>query len=183
LLAGARVVVIEGGSPLDVSNLARTIREHAITAIDVVPSLLSALLDNSSFSGASSLRRVICGGEVMSPDLLNRLLNRLSVAFVNMYGPTEATITALYYRSTQPADRVPVGRPPNYYSAYVLDRDLNPLPFGVPGELYIGGECLARGYLGRERLTQERFISDPFSSNANARLYRTGDRCRLLEDG
>jgi len=183
LLAGARVVVIEGGSPLDVSNLARTIREHAITAIDVVPSLLSALLDNSSFSGASSLRRVICGGEVMSPDLLNRLLNRLSVAFVNMYGPTEATITALYYRSTQPADRVPVGRPPNYYSAYVLDRDLNPLPFGVPGELYIGGECLARGYLGRERLTQERFINDPFSSNANARLYRTGDRCRLLEDG
>ena len=183
LMAGAQIVVIEGPNSLDVSRLARTIREHAITVIDVVPSLLSALLDSPQFATSSSLRRVVCGGEVMSPDLLNRLLNRLSVEFVNMYGPTEATITALYWRSTQPADRVPIGRPPRLYYAYVLDRDLNPLPAGVPGELHLGGECLARGYVGRPRLTQERFISDPFSSDANARLYRTGDRCRFLEDG
>jgi amino acid adenylation domain-containing protein len=183
LLAGARLVVIDGGGPLEITRLAKTIREQAITVIDVVPSMLAALLDSPVFAASSSLRRVICGGEIMPPDLLSRLFGRLNVEVLNMYGPTETTITATYWRATRSSDRVLIGRPATHYSAYVLDRDLNPLPYGVPGELYLGGDCLSRGYLGRPELTQERFIRDPFSDDATARLYRTGDRCRLLEDG
>jgi amino acid adenylation domain-containing protein len=183
LLAGARLLVIDGGGPLEVTKLAKTIREQGVTVIDVVPSMLSALLDSPMFLASGSLRRVICGGEVMQPELLDRLFDRLNVEFLNMYGPTEATITATYWRATGPGDRVPIGQPGTPYTAYVLDRDLNPLPLCVPGELYLGGDCLARGYQGHPELTQERFIRDPFSNDASARLYRTGDRCRLLEDG
>jgi amino acid adenylation domain-containing protein len=183
LLAGAGLLVIDGGGPLEISKLAKVIRDRGVTVIDVVPSMLAALLDSPPFAASRSLRRVICGGEVMTPDLLDRLLGRLSVEFVNMYGPTEATITATHWRAESPCERVPIGRPADPYSAYVLDRDRNPVPPGVPGELYLGGRCLARGYLGRPELTQERFVHDPFSDKAGARLYRTGDRCRLDADG
>src|SRR5262249_46920665 len=97
----------------------------------------------------------------------------------------EATITATCWRGTdrRELERVPIGRPIPYLSAYVLDRYLNLVPPLVPGELYLGGECLARGYLGRPELSQARFVRDPFARDAFARLYRTGDKCRVLTDG
>jgi non-ribosomal peptide synthetase component F len=121
----------------------------------------------------------------MSPDLLDRLLDQVGLDTVNMYGPTEATISATFWRAHRvgAAERLPIGRPAGPYKAYVLDPYLNPLPVGVPGELWLGGRCLARGYLGRPELTEQRFVRDPFASDASARLYRTGDRCRLRADG
>ncbi|HET7286856.1 MAG TPA: amino acid adenylation domain-containing protein, partial [Pyrinomonadaceae bacterium] len=184
LLAGAAMEVMESNGPLDVSKVAKVISDLSITSIDVVPSMLSALLDNPLFVAKKSLRRVICGGEMMPPDLLKRLRDRLDVEFVNMYGPTEATITATYWRADEvPQNRIPIGRPAAPYSAYVLDRDGNLTPPGVPGELYLGGACLARGYVGRGDLTNQSFIRDPFSNDTAARLYRTGDRCRFGADG
>lgn len=183
LLAGAQLVVLEEDNLVDVAKLAKVIHGDGITAIDVVPSMLAALLDQPLFVDSKQLRRVICGGEVMSLELLNRLRQQMEVEFVNAYGPTETTITATYWRATDYSDRVPIGRPAAGYSAYVVGGDLNLLPVGVPGELCIGGNCLARGYLGRPELTRDRFVPDRFSDRADARLYRTGDRCRLLDDG
>ena len=185
LLAGARVIVPKEDGATDVNSFARLIRDRGVTVLDVVPSMLSALLDSPVFASARSLRRVFSGGEVMPPDLLNRLLDRMDVEFCNMYGPTEGTITATYWCCVERKDleRVPIGRPVGSLSAYVLDQHLNPLPPLVPGELYIGGECLARGYLARPEITRERFVRNPFEKDPFARLYRTGDRCRFLPDG
>ena len=104
-----------------------------------------------------------------------------------LYGPTEATIDASYHRYDGNADAergsVPIGRPVANMELYLLDDELEPVPIGVPGEIYIGGTGLARGYLQRAGLTAEKFIPDPFSGRAGARLYRTGDQGRYLEDG
>jgi amino acid adenylation domain-containing protein len=183
LLGGSRLLVVNEGGPLDMRLVAKLTHDCAITAIDLTPSMLSSLLEHPLFVASKALRRVICGGETMPPELLERLLDGLDVEFVNMYGPTEATISATYWRTRTPQPTVPIGRPAGPYTALVLDRYLRPLPPGTPGELYLGGHCLARGYWGRADLTQFRFTSDPFIRNRNARLYRTGDRCRLLDDG
>jgi amino acid adenylation domain-containing protein len=185
LLAGARVIVPDGDTATDVNRLAHVIRDRGVTLLDVVPSMLSALLDSAEFGSNRSLRRVFCGGETMPPDLLNRLLERMDVEFCNMYGPTETTITATYWHCAERkhTERIPIGRPAGHVSTYVLDQYLNPLPPLVPGELYIGGKCLARGYLARPELTRERFVRDPFAGDPFARMYRTGDKCRFLPDG
>jgi amino acid adenylation domain-containing protein len=186
LLAGARVHVPDPDSAVDPTALARVIRDRGVTVLDVIPSMLAVLLDVPAFAAARSLRRVVCGGEAMPPDLLARLTGRMDVEFCNMYGPTEASISATYWRGGGggwDGERVPIGRPVGHARAYVLDGDLNPLPPLVQGELYVGGECLARGYLGRPEWTRGRFVRDPFARDPFARLYRTGDRCRLLPDG
>jgi amino acid adenylation domain-containing protein len=185
LLAGARVIVPEEADATDPNFLARLIRDQEITVIDVVPSLLNALLDSRAFGSARSLRHVFCGGEALPPESLNRLLDRMDVTFSNMYGPTETTITATHWRSSHRTQlaHVPIGRPVGNARCYVLDQALNPVPALVPGELYIGGGCVARGYLGRPELTRERFSRDPFANDPFARMYRTGDRCRFLADG
>jgi amino acid adenylation domain-containing protein/non-ribosomal peptide synthase protein (TIGR01720 family) len=136
------------------------------------------------------LRLVVVGGEAVPAEAV-RLWQRVglpAVRLVNGYGPTEATVTAtLYEVPPQEGDvaesRVPIGRPLPNRSVYVLDRDGQPVPIGVPGELYLGGAGLARGYLHAAALTAERFVPDPFSQEAGARLYRTGDRARWLPDG
>ncbi|MDQ3898504.1 MAG: amino acid adenylation domain-containing protein, partial [Actinomycetota bacterium] len=185
LVVGARVVVPTAEAATDVNLLAKAIRDHEVTVLDVVPSMLEALLDCSVFAACHSLRRVVCGGEAMPPDLLARLLDRMDVEFCNMYGPTEATISASFWRPDGQGhgECVPIGRPAGGACTYILDRYGNPQPALVPGELHIGGDCLARGYLGRPELTRERFGRNPFLPDPFARLYRTGDRCRYLPDG
>ena len=185
LIAGATLHVVPGGDPVDLARLASLIQDAGITVLDVVPSMLGGLLDQPSFGVGRRLRRVICGGEGLSTDLLARVFDRLDVELVNMYGPTEATISATAWRAHRlhPAGPVPIGRPGPPYTAHVLDRYLNPLPQGVPGELCLGGTCIARGYLGLPELTRDRFVRDPFTPGHLARLYRTGDRCRWRPDG
>ena len=186
LTAGARLILVEPERHLDPAYLANLIAQEKVTVIDLVPSLLRVLLDEPGFLAAKSLRRVTCGGEALPVDLRDQFFARVSGAELNnMYGPTEATITATYHtcRKEEPKWIVPIGRPIDNTQVYVLDAYLNPVPARVPGELYIGGTCLARGYCGPPSLTEERFVRSPLPENRGARLYRTGDRVRYREDG
>jgi non-ribosomal peptide synthetase component F len=133
-----------------------------------------------------SLRQLVAGGDVLSPTHVRNALSVLQEGVViNGYGPTESTTFACCYRMAKGYEingSVPIGQPISNTSVYVLDERLQPLPPGVPGELFIGGAGLALGYLNQPELTRERFIPHPFSGEPSARLYRTGDRARLRSD-
>jgi len=135
----------------------------------------------------TSLRLVVSGSEKALAERLTLWQRAVGdrVRWLNAYGPTEATITTTTYepRGPEAGTSVPIGRPIGNSQAYLLDAHLRPVPVGVPGELYIGGINVARGYLGRPDLTAERFIPDPFSPTLGSRLYRTGDRARFLPSG
>ena len=126
--------------------------------------------------------KILCGGEALSSELADQLLTRSSTLW-NMYGPTESTIWSSIYRVDTPNGQIPIGRPIANTQVYILDRNQQVLPIGVPGELYIGGDGLAQGYLNRPELTDENFIPHPFSSDKRKRLYKTGDLARWLSDG
>ena len=185
LIAGARLILIEPERHTDARYLADLVVRERVTAIDLVPSLLQLLLEEPRFFDAASLRRVTCGGEVLPVDLRDRFLARFGVELNNMYGPTESTITATYHtcRSGEPTWTTPIGRAVANTQLYVLDPSLNPVPVGVPGELYIGGEGVARGYLGLPELTMHQFVPSPLAESLGQRLYRTGDLVRYRENG
>jgi len=130
---------------------------------------------------------VTTGGEVLSGELQQRFFQQLQADLYNGYGPTEATIAVTYWKCKREDRRttVPIGRPIDNTQVYLLDARLQPVPIGVPGELYIGGDTLAWGYFNRPELTDERFIANPLRSPGitSSRLYRTGDRARYLPDG
>jgi amino acid adenylation domain-containing protein/non-ribosomal peptide synthase protein (TIGR01720 family) len=188
LIAGAGLVIARPGGQYDISYLIGLMRDEQVTAIDLVPTMLKALIEDERIEGCQSLRLIMSGGEALSARLKERVYERLGaggVGLANMYGPTEATITATCYRC-EPAKEeqsVPVGRPVANTRVYVLDDHLEPVPVGVLGEIYIGGDGLAWGYLNQPQLTAEKFIPDPFSTDAGARLFRTGDLGRYSADG
>ncbi|MFI8195151.1 amino acid adenylation domain-containing protein [Streptomyces sp. NPDC085942] len=191
---GARVVLLPPGAEKDPERIARTIRDHRVSVVHFVPSMLGPFLDlledhPEQAAGAGSLRFVFCSGEALPPERVAQF-NRIfdggeGPRLVNLYGPTEAAVDVTYFdcppASEGPVTRVPIGRPVENTTLYVLDRHGRPQPVGVPGELHIGGVQVARGYLGRPELTAERFVEDPFVPGG--RLYRTGDLARLLNDG
>jgi amino acid adenylation domain-containing protein len=185
LLHGAQLVMARPGGHQDAAYLAQTIAQQEITIIQLVPSLLRTLLEEEGFARTISLRAVFCGGEALSRDLLERFFGRFKIPLNNLYGPTECAIDTVFW-TCQPADEnasVPIGRPVANTQLYVLDENLQLLPFGVPGELHIGGTQLARGYLNRPDLTAEKFIPDLFGTDPGSRLYKTGDLVRYREDG
>jgi amino acid adenylation domain-containing protein len=185
LLVGATLIVAEPSAHWDSSAFVRQVAEREITIVDLVPSLLEALIEDDAFVACTSVRRVVVGGQEVTPTLVKRFHDRMRAEFHNVYGPTEATI-GVTTAALPPGDArgtVPIGRPGDNMQVYILDQDLNPLPAGVPGELYAGGDCVARGYLGEPALTAERFVPDPFSPRPGARLYRTGDLARYTADG
>jgi amino acid adenylation domain-containing protein len=185
LIAGATVVFAKPGGHRDPHYVAALIRRERATVAYFVPSMLRAFLDSVQLSDCERLRLVFCGGEALPVELQNRLLETLPVRLINIYGPTEASVdaTSWEYRPQWTRPTVPIGTPVANTELYVLDAGLRPQPIGVPGELYIGGVQLARGYGGRPALTAERFIPDPFSGRSGDRLYRTGDVVRWLADG
>ncbi len=142
-------------------------------------------MQNGDFDSCSSLRSVICSGESLPFDLQEIFFSKLNAQLHNLYGPTEASIDVTSWACDPQGNLkiVPIGRPISNTEIYILDRHRQPVPVGVTGEIYIGGEGLARGYLNRPELTAERFIPHPYSSAEGARLYRTGDRGRHLRDG
>ncbi|HVI20188.1 MAG TPA: condensation domain-containing protein, partial [Gaiellales bacterium] len=167
----------------DVPALATVLREQGITILQVVPSLLRVLLDDPDFTACSALRRVFCGGETLTPDLVRRFGERHGAALVNLYGPTETTIQVVVDTVAPDDDPVSIGRPIDNIRVYVLDAGLEPVPVGVAGELYVAGAGLARGYLNRPGLTAERFVADPHGAEPGGRMYRTGDLARWRADG
>lgn len=154
---------------------------------------LTQTLDPIALGRNSQLRLVIVGGDSIMPEAVvqwqSAEIDPGAIRLLNAYGPTEATITASTYDiptgfgETSAQIRVPIGRPLLNKTNYVLDEQLEPAPVGVPGQLYIGGDGLARGYINRPELTAERFVPDPFSATAGQRLYDSGDRARYLPDG
>ena len=185
LLAGGRLILARPGGHQDSAYLVRMIAEHEVSILQLVPSLLRVLLETRGFEECKSLRRVICAGEALPAELQERFTNSLTAELHNFYGPTEAAIdvTCWPYQDARGRAIVPIGSPIANTQIYLLDADWQPVPAGVPGELHIGGANLARGYLDRPELTAERFIPNPFSEEAGARLYKTGDLARYLPDG
>jgi amino acid adenylation domain-containing protein len=186
LLAGARLVVARPGGHMDPHYLYGIVAGAGISVMHFVPSMLHAFVGAAPDAAATTLRHVLCSGEALPYSLQLAFAARMpQVALHNLYGPTEAAIDVTYWRchSSLHAGGVPIGRPIANTSIYILDSHGQPVPIGVVGELHIGGVQVARGYLNRPELTAERFVPDPFSTEADARMYRTGDLGRWLADG
>lgn len=182
LLCGATLVLAGPDAHRDPSELARLIRSHGITTAHFVPSMLDAFLAAPASEGLR-LRRVFTSGEALDATLRDRFHGRVHAELHNLYGPTEAAVDVSWWPASA-GDRsqpVPIGFPVWNTRLYVLDARMQPLPVGVAGDLYLGGVQLARGYLGRDDLTNERFLADPFLPGQ--RIYRTGDVARWRGDG
>lgn len=180
LTVGARVEVVKSEVTSDASSLAARLFDSTATVMQATPSTWQMLIDNG-WDGCQNLK-VLCGGESLPNSLVNELSSRCDELW-NMYGPTETTIWSMVVRVTGSTFSGSIGRPIANTQAYVLDNHRQPVPIGMPGELYIGGAGLARGYLNRPELTAEKFVLNPFSSDPDTRLYRTGDLCRWRVDG
>lgn len=191
LLAGACLVVARPGGHQDPGYLVSLIAEQKITTLHFVPSMLQAFLNvgiegtPAAIARCESLKRVICSGEALSVELQERFFSCLNAELDNLYGPTEASIDVTYWKCQRqsPQWTVPIGYPIANTQIYILDQALHPVPVGLPGELYIGGVGVARGYFNRPELTAEKFVPNPFSKEAGARLFKTGDLARYRPDG
>lgn len=179
LIAGARIVIATAEQAADGRELQRLLREHAITVMQATPTSWRMLLE-SGWDGQNDLR-ILCGGEALSSELAAKLLPRCRELW-NMYGPTETTIWSSTQRVTA-AESITLGQPIANTTFHVLDPDRNPVSQGMSGELWIGGEGLAIGYLKRPELTAEKFAVVSTGSSSEARLYRTGDEVRSRGDG
>ncbi|WP_153000590.1 non-ribosomal peptide synthetase, partial [Pseudomonas syringae] len=184
LLTGARLAVALPGDHRDPERLVQTIREHQVTTLHFVPSMLQAFLTHPQVESCNSLRRVVCSGEALPAELAAQVLKRLpQVGLYNLYGPTEAAIDVTHWTcTTDDVLSVPIGRPIDNLKTHILDDGLLPAAQGVAAELYLGGVGLARGYHNRAALTAERFVPDPFDEQGG-RLYRTGDLARYRDEG
>jgi mycobactin peptide synthetase MbtE len=178
LSLGARLIVPEPERLVDVSYFVDLIDRHAVTTIQLVPSVLSALLGLPPVTQWPSLRHMAVGGEPLPGETADKFASCFDAELRNHYGPTEAVVcsTHMPVEGLQGAGVVPIGVPNRNVYTYVLDEELRPVPAEVVGELYLGGIQLARGYLGRSGLTAERFVADPFAPGR--RLYRSGDLVR-----
>ncbi|HET7232709.1 MAG TPA: non-ribosomal peptide synthase/polyketide synthase [Longimicrobium sp.] len=177
LASGAALCVASRDELLPGPGLLALLRTHAVTTVTLPPSALAAL----PVEELPALRTITVAGEALPAELAARWGARHRLW--NLYGPTEATIWSTAAECADPARKPDIGTPIANVRAYVADAALEPLPVGVPGELFVGGAGVARGYLGRPGLTAERFVPDPFGGEPGARLYRTGDRVRWLAGG
>ena len=187
LLGGGTLHLVSPATALDGARFAEYVRSHPLDVLKLTPSHFRALLGAADAEAVLPRRWLVLGGEALSWQLIRQLRRaRPSCRILNHYGPTETTIgTCTFEVGTAPPQgrTVPVGSPLPGTCAYVVDRQMRLLPFGVPGELYIGGEGVARGYLSRPAETKANFMPDPFTGAAGGRLYKTGDRVRALRDG
>ena len=181
LLVGGRLVLASREATVDGRLLRRLLEQSGATIMQATPTTWRVLLE-SGWEGDPKLK-VLVGGEALSADLARQLALRCGSVW-NMYGPTETTIWSSVYKVEGKDEKlVPIGKPIANTTFYILDADRQPVSEGAKGELYIGGEGLARGYFERDELTAEKFVPDPFSARSQARMYRTGDLARFLHDG
>ena len=174
MVVASQEIVADGVALIDVLTRKR------ITVMQATPVTWRILLA-ANWQGNHALK-IICGGEALPPDLAQKLLPR-AASLWNIYGPTETTIWSSTCKIEPGEKTITIGRPIANTQMYLLDARLHPVPVGVPGELYIGGDGLARGYLNRPELTAERFIPNPFSDDPSDRIYKTGDLARYLSNG
>jgi amino acid adenylation domain-containing protein len=178
LCTGATLYLANKKSLLPGQPLLQLLRENAITHVTLPTAVLSVLPPES----LPALQTVICAGESCTDDIVKRWWNPQR-RFFNAYGVTEATVWSSIAEINDISEKPPIGRPIANTQIYILDKHLQPLPIKIPGELYIGGDGLAQSYINRPELTKEKFISNPFIPKNNARIYKTGDLARYLNDG
>jgi natural product biosynthesis luciferase-like monooxygenase protein len=165
-------------------SVADLIKSHQVTHLQCTPSMASLLIaDSLNRQALSRLSNLMIGGEAFTEALAKELEQIIPGQIHNMYGPTETTVWSATHTLAEVNGVVPLGRPIANTELYVLDSNQQPVPVGMAGELYIGGQGVTRGYLNRPELTQSRFIPHPFSGDSNARLYRTGDLVRYRKNG
>ncbi|HEP8708505.1 TPA: non-ribosomal peptide synthase/polyketide synthase [Pseudomonas aeruginosa] len=183
LMSGARLVVATPGDHRDPAKLVELINREGVDTLHFVPSMLQAFLQDEDVASCTSLKRIVCSGEALPADAQQQVFAKLPQAgLYNLYGPTEAAIDVTHWTCMEEGkDAVPIGRPIANLACYILDGNLEPVPVGVLGELYLAGQGLARGYHQRPGLTAERFVASPFV--AGERMYRTGDLARYRADG
>ncbi|MFP2912873.1 non-ribosomal peptide synthetase, partial [Pyxidicoccus sp. 3LFB2] len=184
LLHGGRLVLFPPRPP-SLEELGQVLREGRVTTLWLTAGLFTQVVE-SGLDVLRPVKQVLTGGDVVPAPHARRVLESLGCSVTNGYGPTESTVFAVCYRMTdagQPGMSVPIGRPIANTRVYVLDAHGQPVPVGTPGELFIGGDGLARGYVEQPGLTAERFVPDALSGLPGARLYRTGDVVRWRQDG
>ncbi len=187
LLGGGTLHLISPADAMDGARFAEYLRECPVDVLKITPSHLRALLDAGGTASVLPRRCLVLGGEALSWELLERVRSAAPACrILNHYGPTETTVGSCTFEvgPVEPRSRtVPIGCPLPGERVYVVDRRLRLLPVGVPGELCIGGIGVARGYVEQPEQTAERFVADPFAGEGRERIYRTGDRVRMLPDG
>ncbi len=165
-------------------SVAEQIERHHVTHLQCTPSLAKTLVtDAAGLAAVRRLKQLLLGGEALPVSLAEQLHREAPGRIHNMYGPTETTVWSATHRLEKIENPIPIGRPIANTRIYLLDRALEPVPVGVPGELFIGGDGVALGYLHRPELTAEKFLPDPFASEPGARMYRTGDLARFRPTG
>ncbi|WP_155289289.1 non-ribosomal peptide synthetase, partial [Rhodococcoides fascians] len=183
LQVGAKLVVAEPDGHRDPAYLSRIVADEHITTVHFVPSMLAVFAAGARAAECTSLRLVFCSGEALPPATAAQFAQFSLAELHNLYGPTEAAVDVSYYHVTgRDPVSIPIGAPVWNTRLYVLDASLRLAPIGAPGELYLAGVQLARGYVGRGDLTADRFVADPFGEPGE-RLYRTGDLVRWRADG
>ncbi len=180
LTVGGRVEIASREVAGDGDQLLRALQANNISLMQATPATWRLLL-SAGWEGGEDFK-VLIGGEALPRDLVNELIDRVGGVW-NMYGPTETTVWSTCEYVTEKTGPILIGRPIANTQLYVLDERRQPVPIGVPGELYIGGAGVVRGYLNAPELTAERFVEDPFSQDPQARMYRTGDQVRYQRDG
>ena len=185
LITGAALVLARPEGHKDSAYLVGLVNDERVTTLHFVPSMLQVFAEAGALKKCRTLRRVICSGEALSYELEQRFFQDSDAELHNLYGPTEAAVDVTFWACERGDARrfVPIGRPIANTQIHLLDPNGEPVPVGVPGELYIGGAGLARGYLGRPGLTAERFVPHLHGSDAGGRLYRTGDLARYHPEG
>ncbi|MFN8569280.1 MAG: amino acid adenylation domain-containing protein [Kouleothrix sp.] len=183
LARGHTLVIVPDELRLDAAALGAYLRDQQVELFDCTPALLRQLLGAGGLGQPGPYpAHVLVGGEAIDQALWHTLAHVPGRRFYNMYGPTECTVDATI-APVAPGQPPTIGRPVANTQAYLLDAAMRPVPFGLAGELYLGGAGLARGYLGQPGLTAERFVPHPFGTTPGARLYRTGDMARYRADG
>ena len=183
LLSGARLVIAEAGGHQDPRYQLDLMAREKVTHVDYVPTMLEVLLELEGLDQCESLKLVTCAGEPLTPELRDRFHSQTKAKLYNLYGPTEASLAVTYWVCDGTERVIPIGRPMSNVKIYILDKQLQPVPIGVAGELHIGGQAPGRGYFKRPDLTADKFIPDPFSETGGERLYKTGDLTRYRSDG
>ncbi|WP_208338929.1 non-ribosomal peptide synthetase, partial [Aetokthonos hydrillicola] len=193
LLAGGRVEIIRDEMVADPAQLLTIVERQSISILEIVPSLLRMMLQEIELDACgkpelSKLRWLLLTGEALPPQLCRQWLGYYpSIPMMNAYGPTECSDDVTHYPIYHPPQtdvlNLPIGRPVLNTQLYILDPHLQPVPIGVPGELYVGGVGVGLGYLNKPELTQKAFIPNPFAQETGSRLYKTGDKARYLPDG
>jgi amino acid adenylation domain-containing protein len=184
LVTGAELVIARPHGHMDSNYMACLVAERAITILQLVPLMLQMLVDEPGFSNCESLRLVYCGAEALSANLIDKFYARSKSRLNNVYGPTEAAMhVTLWPCEMRPERRVSIGRGAGNVQTCIVSCQMETMPFGVPGELHIGGAQLARGYMSAPDITADRFIPGRFAAEPGARLYKTGDLARYLDDG